>query len=262
MFQKLKKLEKYLSDHENVTIAFSGGMDSAFLTLMARKIMPDNYRALLVNSEFMAQSELNIARSIAEKYKLNLKEIRINVLANAMVCCNDINRCYHCKKAIFTRLLEESGSAVLCDGSVTDDDNDYRPGKKALKELGIRSPLKDCGFSKHHVAEGLKQLGAAEVIRPAQSCLATRIVTHETIEKKKLEQIEQGENLLRKAGLSFFRLRHHNDIARIEVNSDELHLALDKIKPVIAEFKNLGYRYVTLDLEGYNKGSMNRNKNQ
>jgi len=213
-----------------------------------------------VNSEFMAQSELNIARSIAEKYKLNLKEIRINVLANAMVCCNDINRCYHCKKAIFTRLLKEAESAVLCDGSVTDDDNDYRPGKKALKELEIRSPLKDCGFSKEVVGKGLRQLGAADLIRPAQSCMATRIVTHEAIDKIKLEQIEKGENLLRKAGLKFFRLRHHNDIARIEVNSDELHLALDKIKPVAVELKNLGYRYITLDVEGYNKGSMNRNK--
>ncbi|MGM0599389.1 MAG: ATP-dependent sacrificial sulfur transferase LarE [Candidatus Rifleibacteriota bacterium] len=258
MFQQLKKLEKYLLDHENVAVAFSGGMDSTFLTLMARKVMPDNYRALLVNSEFMAQSELNIARSIAEKNKLNLKEIRIDVLTNAMVCCNDINRCYHCKKAIFSRLLEEAGSAVLCDGSVTDDDNDYRPGKKALKELKIKSPLKDCGFSKELVAKGLKQLGAAELIRPAQSCLATRIVTHETIEKKKLEQIEQGEKLLRKAGLRFFRLRHHNDIARIEVGCDELDQALEKIKTVVCEIKNLGYRHVTLDLEGYNKGSMNR----
>jgi uncharacterized protein len=110
------------------------------------------------------------------------------------------------------------------------------------------------------VAEGLKQLGAAELVRPAQSCLATRIVSYETIEKSKLEQIEKGENLLRQAGLKLFRLRHHNEIARIEVGRDELDQALEKIKTVVAAIKNLGYRYVTLDVEGYNKGSMNRNK--
>jgi uncharacterized protein len=177
-----------------------------------------------------------------------------------MVCCNDSERCYHCKKAIFKRLLKESECAVLCEGSVTDDDDDFRPGKKALQELKIKSPLKDCGFSKAMVAEGLKQLGAAELVRPAQSCLATRIVSYETIEKSKLEQIEKGENLLRQAGLKLFRLRHHNEIARIEVGRDELDQALEKIKTVVAAIKNLGYRYVTLDVEGYNKGSMNRNK--
>lgn len=258
--EELEKLQQYLLSLKNVAIAYSGGMDSTLLTLMAKKSMPDNYIALLVNSEFMAQSELNIARSVAETNGLNLKEIRLNILTNAMVCCNDSERCYHCKKAIFKRLLKESDGAILCEGSVTDDDDDYRPGKKALQELRIRSPLKDCGFSKALVADGLKQLGVAELVRPAQSCLATRIVTNEIILKETLKKIEEGEKLLSKTGLKFFRLRHHGDIARIEVGCDELNQALEKVKTVAEELKSLGYRHVTLDVEGYSKGSMNRNK--
>jgi uncharacterized protein len=214
--------------------------------------------ALLVSSEFMAQSELNIAYATAEKYNLKLKTVKISVLNDLQVIKNSKERCYYCKKAIFTRLLAETGGATLCDGSVTDDDDDFRPGKRALAELGVRSPLKECGFSKSMVAEALKELGATELVRPAQSCLATRIATNEPISLNKLQQIEKGEAILREAGLNYFRLRYHHEVARIEVSPSALHESLDRIASISDELKKLGFKHIALDVDGYNKGSMNR----
>jgi uncharacterized protein len=259
MQDAINKLKNFLVETRHVAIAFSGGMDSSFLALMAKKYIPESYVALLVNSEFMSRSEINIAQATAERFDLNLQEIKIDVLSNSTVVCNSDKRCYHCKKAIFSLLLEKAGNAVLCDGSVIDDDDDYRPGKQALAELHVRSPLKECGFSKTMVAEALRNLGAPELIRPAQSCLATRIVTNQKITAEKLKQIEQGEIMLRKAGLDYFRLRHHGEIARIEVANSELHDALDKVASISEDLKNLGFKHIALDVDGYQKGSMNRN---
>jgi uncharacterized protein len=206
----------------------------------------------------MAESELNIARATAEKYHLNLREIPIDVLAEPLVCANSPMRCYYCKKRIFERLLVEADGATLCDGSVIDDAQDYRPGKKALAELGIKSPLLECGFTKEMVEKELNQLGADEVIRPAQSCLATRIATDVPLTPAKLKQIEKGEILLRQAGLEYFRLRHHGEVARIEVQPDSAHDALDRIASISEDLKKLGFKHVALDVDGYIKGSMNR----
>lgn len=258
MQKNLDRLKQFLLETRPVFIAYSGGMDSSFLALMAQKTIPGEYTALLVNSSFMAESELNIARATAKKYGLNLKGIRIEVLGNSLITGNSDLRCYHCKIEIFKRLVEEAQGAVLCDGSVVDDENDYRPGKKALSEFGIASPLADCGFSKEMIVIGLKELGAAELVRPAQSCLATRIVTNSEITAQKLKQIEQGEILLREAGLDYFRLRHHGEVARIEVEPNARHDSLDKIAAISSELKNLGFKHITIDVDGYSKGSMNR----
>lgn len=257
--QALNRLKEFFLSEPKIAIAFSGGMDSSLLALTAKKFIPQKYVALLVNSEFMSESEMNIAHATAEKHQLNLKEIKFYALESALVVCNGEKRCYHCKKAIFQRLLEESGDAILCEGSVTDDDDDYRPGKQALTELGIKSPLKDCGFSKAMVAEVLTSFNAKELVRQAQSCLATRIVTNVPISIEKLKQIEDGEKLLRSAGLEYFRLRHHGEIARIEVDPQRLHDALDVLSSISEDLKKLGFLHIALDVDGYRKGSMNRN---
>lgn len=254
----LKDLEAFFSSLPKIAIAYSGGMDSSLLALVASKTAPDKYLALLACSEFMSESEMNIARATAEKFHFNLKEVKISALENPLVIENSQQRCYHCKKAIFQKLIQEAGEATLCEGSVTDDDNDYRPGKKALKELGVKSPLKDCGFSKQMVGEVLENFGAKVLIRPAQSCLATRIVTNNEISQEKLTQIEDGEKLLLAAGLQYFRLRHHEEIARIEVDPSKLHHAIDVIASISDDLKNLGFKHITLDVDGYRKGSMNR----
>ncbi|MFZ5952083.1 MAG: ATP-dependent sacrificial sulfur transferase LarE [Candidatus Rifleibacteriota bacterium] len=254
----MQKLKELLLEKGRVCIAFSGGMDSSFLALVAKQAIPERYETIMVNSAFMAESEMNIARATAQKYGLKFREIRIDILQEPLVTDNSKERCYHCKKAIFKRLLEISEGAILCEGSVTDDDNDYRPGKKALAELRIVSPLRDCGFSKKMVAEGLEKLGAHELVRSAQSCLATRIVTDQKITLSALQQIEQGEKILRETGLDYFRLRHHGEVARIETSPQNLHEALDRILTVSDDLKKLGFKHIALDVEGYRKGSMNR----
>ena len=258
MQENLDRLKDFFESCQKVAIAYSGGMDSSFLALFAQKAIPDKYVALLVNSLFMAESELNIARATARKHGLKIREIRVDVMTDELITSNSEQRCYHCKKAIFQNLLKECDNAVLCDGSVIDDDKDFRPGKKALAELGVRSPLVECGFTKQMVAQALKNIDAQEIVRPAQSCLATRIVTNESITREKLRQIEQGETLLRNAGLEYFRLRHHGEIARIETSPSNLHDALDKIASISEELKELGFRHIALDVDGYTKGSMNR----
>jgi uncharacterized protein len=261
--QALEKLEKWLKEKPSIAIAYSGGMDSSFLALAAQKFCPDNYVALFVCSDFVSYFEEKIALQTAQEYSLNLKQLKISPLDFPKVAENTPERCYHCKKAIFELLLQElQPNQVLCEGSVVDDDDDYRPGKKALAELKVISPLKDSGFSKKMIAEMLTHWNASNLIRSAQSCLATRISTGEAINKFRLEQIEKGEAILRNAGLKDFRLRHHGKVARIEVKDLSLEKALKIIAENSLKLKSLGFKHVALDVDGYQKGSMNRLENE
>lgn len=257
--QALNLLQALMVAHKQAVVAFSGGMDSSLLALAAQRYIPDGYLAILVNSEFMSANEMRIARAIAQKHSLRFREIKIIALDEPLVAANPPLRCYHCKKVIFKKILAEAqpGQTVY-EGSVTDDNDDYRPGKKAIKELAITSPLLECGFSKAMVGEVLQHWGAANLIRPAQSCLATRIETDTPIDKAVLQQIEKAEELLREHGLAYCRLRHHNNIARIEVAPDQIHRALDIIASLAQPLKSLGYQHVCIDAGGYQKGSMNR----
>ena len=255
----LDRLRSFLEQLQPVTVAYSGGMDSSLLALAAHKFLPDSYQAILVDSEFMSASEMRIARATALKHSLKLKEIRVSPLAETLVAANPALRCYHCKKAIFTHILAKAEPGYnVCEGSVTDDNDDYRPGKTALKELGIISPLLECGFSKAMVAEVLRHWGAGNLVRPAQSCLATRIETGNAITLDILKSIEIGEELLRAEGLTGCRLRHHGNLARIEVAPDQVHRALDIAVSLSSQLTDLGYRHICIDIGGYRKGSMNR----
>jgi uncharacterized protein len=255
----LDRLRCCLERLQPVTIAFSGGMDSSLLALAAHKYLPDRYQAILVDSEFMSASEMRIARATAHKHRFKLKEIRISTLEEPLVAANPALRCYHCKKAIFKRILAEAGPENnICEGSVTDDNDDFRPGKQALKELGITSPLLECGFSKSMVSEVLRHWGAANLVRPAQSCLATRIETGTAIAGNILQSIEKGEEMLRDAGLTECRLRHHGSLARLEVAPNQVHRALDIAAGLSRQLSDLGYKHVCIDINGYRQGSMNR----
>ncbi len=255
----LKKLQMHLERLQAVAVAFSGGMDSSLLALAVHKYLPDSYQAILVESEFMSASEMRIARATALKHRLRLKEIKVNALDEPLVAANPSLRCYHCKKAIFKRIIAEAGPGqAVCEGSVTDDNDDYRPGKQALKELGVISPLLECGFNKEMVGEVLRHWGAANLVRPAQSCLATRIETGTVIATNILQSIEKGEELLHDAGLPECRLRHHGNLARIEVAPGQVHRALDIAAGISRQLADLGYKHVCIDIGGYQKGSMNR----
>lgn len=254
----LEHIRTFMQSAPGIVVAFSGGMDSSLLAILAQNFVPEKYQAFLVVSEFMQETELSVARSTAAQFNLNLREVKLEVLSDHLVADNSKDRCYYCKKAIFARLLELTGRNVLCEGSVTDDNSDYRPGKRALKELGIRSPLLEANFSKEMIAEALAFYGAAKLVRPAQSCLATRIVCNTVITRESLRQIEQGEKLLGDAGLTYVRLRHHGEVARIEVIPRELHKALDLTRSLSQELRLIGFKHICIDVDGYQKGSMNR----
>ncbi|HMM61258.1 MAG TPA: hypothetical protein PKC25_14130, partial [Candidatus Rifleibacterium sp.] len=215
--EALQKLCEFFRQQKRLMIAYSGGMDSSFMALVASRVIPDSYRCLLVSSPFMSTEEMRIARNTAARYSFRIVEIVADPLQSAEVICNDPLRCYHCKKLIFSELLKAAQPGeIICEGSVTDDDDDYRPGKQAIKELAVASPLQTCGFSKAMIAEVLQAMHAGEIVRAGQSCLATRIATGSPITTEKLRQIAEGEAILREAGLGFCRLRHHGDLARIE----------------------------------------------
>lgn len=230
------------------------------LALAAQKFAPASYQTVFVNSEFTSIEESNAAIAIACKYNLNFKQIDLDLLKIEKIADNTNQRCYHCKQQIFEAIMKikkTDQKQIICEGSVTDDETDYRPGKKALKELQIVSPLLLCGFSKDMVTEVICSWGAKELVRPAQSCMATRIESGSRITPEKLQQIENGEKILRENGLDYCRLRHHGNIARIEVCQKDLHKALDVMAMITPALKNLGFRHICLDSSGYQKGSMN-----
>lgn len=257
--EAINRLKNWFSIHSSIIIAFSGGMDSSLLALSAHHFLgPRQYQAVMVISEFTSRQEELAAEHLAKTAGLSFKKLEVNLLADEKVRCNDKLRCYHCKHMIFNRIIQEFNSgAGICEGSVTDDDNDYRPGRQAIKELGIYSPLHECGFSKVMVAEALKACGMTELIRPPQSCLASRIATGTPITLKALKQIEMGEALLHDMGMAQCRLRHHGDIARIEVEQDQLHRAVDLLMSAQNRIKSLGFKHICIDIAGYVKGSMN-----
>lgn len=254
----INRLEKILLEYGNIAIAYSGGMDSSFLALFAKKVMPDNYLVVFVMSEFISQFEQSIAIETATKNDFNMKIIQKSILDNADVVLNSPERCYFCKKSIFSTIQEEIDTKyILCDGSVVDDDDDYRPGKKALRELGVKSPLKEAGITKAIISEILESWNMKHVSRPAQSCLATRMHTGEQITQINLDKIEESERILVAAGIPNLRCRYHGDILRIETLDDNLNDAIVIVKNELNNLKALGFKYITIDVEGYKKGSMN-----
>ncbi len=256
----LVRLETLLKKEVGVAIAYSGGMDSAFLTLIAHRILGERYLAFFAESELMAAEETAYAKNFAEQHGFRLKRFTLKVLDLPVFQNNPPDRCYHCKHHIFTQFLKYVPDGwVLIDGSNLDDDSDYRPGKKALKELNVLSPLVEAGFTKELIRECLRYLNVPDFIRLPQACLATRVACGSSITSDLLRRIENGEEMLHQAGFPGARLRSHGSLARIEIPKESLPEALNALLPRVSEFKNLGFQHVTLDLEGYKCGSMNEN---
>lgn len=254
----IHKLERILLEYGNIAIAYSGGMDSSFLALFAKKVMPQKYLLVFVMSEFISQLEHDIAIETAKRNDFNMKIIKKSILLNTDVVENCAERCYFCKKSIFSTIQSEIDSnLILCDGSVVDDDDDYRPGKKALKELGVKSPLKEAGLTKAIISRILESWNVKYIARPAQSCLATRMHTGEQITQLKLDKIEKSERILISAGLANLRCRYHGDLLRIETSEDNIGDAVVIVRNEIEKLKSLGFKYIAVDVEGYKKGSMN-----
>lgn len=256
----LAKLEAQLLSSSGVVVAFSGGMDSGFLAIMARRLLGDRMKAVFLQTDFIAEADAARARTLADRFNLPLIVITADVLADPALRDNPDHRCYLCKKLVVARIGEcVPDGWQLVEGSVTDDADDYRPGKAALREAGVQSPLESAGFSKELIRECLAAMNAGEFVRPSQSCLATRVPAGQPLSSERLKRIDRAEAFLAGLGLGHLRLRDHDGLARLECAPEQFPLVLDHRGEILENLKALGFVHITLDLAGYRRGSTNRN---
>lgn len=261
--EKRAKLENILLQAQSVVVAYSAGVDSTFLLKVAHDVLGSNAYAVIAKSSVVPARDISEAEAFCREQGIDLKVIEYDPFAVEGFAQNPKDRCYICKKALFSMLFEETsklGANMLADGSNVDDMSDYRPGMKALVELGIRSPLKEAGLTKKDIRQLSSEAGLATWDKPSFACLATRIPCEEPITPEKLTRIEKAEDKLAELGIRQFRVRSHGELARIEVLPEDISkLASEQIRDRITEyFNSIGYKYVSLDLKGYRTGSMNK----
>ncbi|MBT9163792.1 MAG: tRNA(Ile)-lysidine synthase [Chloroflexi bacterium] len=258
--EKLVSLKITLAEMGGALLAYSGGVDSTFLLKVAQGVLRDKVIAVTAISETYSSHELESARYMAQE--LGVRHILIHTaeLASEDFASNPKERCYFCKRELISRLNDIAKEHNLCyvlDGSNYDDLADYRPGMRAVRELGARSPLEESLLTKDDIRSLSRQMNLSTWNKPSLACLASRIPYGDRITKEKLMMIDQAEAFLRDLGIGQLRVRHHQTIARIEVLPEDIPLLLLLREKIIARFKEIGYTFVTLDLQGYRMGSMN-----
>ena len=243
-------LEEFFQENPRAALAFSGGVDSAWLLCAALRYGAQ-VRAYFVRSAFQPRFELEDAERLAKELGADMRILELDILADPLVAANPTDRCYHCKKRIFTaiaRAAEEDGFPVLMDGTNASDDAGDRPGMRALRELSVRSPLRECGLTKDEIRRLSREAGLFTWDKPAYACLATRIPTGTWITEEKLRKTEAAEEYLFSLGLMDFRVRMLGDSARLQVPERQIGLVLDKRKEILGTLKKY-YGAVLLDLE-------------
>lgn len=260
--QKFSHLKEMLSSMGSVCVAFSGGVDSTFLLKVARDLLGDKVLAVTATSPTYPESELQEAISLAKSMDARHIVISSNELEIPGFSENNTNRCYHCKNELFRKLKTISGGygiSNVVDGSNHDDTRDFRPGRRAAEELGVRSPLAEAGLTKKEIRYLSRQLGLRTWNKPSFACLSSRFPYGERITEAKLRKVDEAEKFLRGLGFTQFRVRHHNGIARLEFLPEEMSFFNDSDMRlrIATELKSIGFDYVTVDLLGYRTGSMN-----
>ena len=263
MTKKLQQLKEILNKMESVLVAYSGGVDSTFLLKIAKDVLYNRVVSVTASSLTYPSYEIKDARQMAKRLGVRHLIITTDELSNRKFINNSQNRCYWCKRELFLRLTALAKKYKLnyvLDGSNYDDQKDFRPGMKAANEFRVRSPLKEVGFTKEEIRDISRKFGLSTWDKPSFACLASRFPYGMKITKENLTKVDKAERFLRSFGITQVRVRHHNQIARIEALKDEIPKLLkegvrDKI---VSKFNELGYTYVTVDLAGYRTGSMNK----
>ena len=258
---KARALDDLLTSLDSVIVAYSGGVDSAYLAYAASRTLGDRAVAVTADSPSYPDRHRRLAIDIAERFGLRHEIIRTHEIERREYRENPVNRCYFCKHELYTRLTQIAAvrRAIVVDGNNADDRGDYRPGRQAAREFGVRSPLDEVDLRKDEIRELSRDAGLPTWDEPASACLSSRIPYHSEVTVGKLRLIEQAEEAIRALGFRVCRVRHHDDMARIEIGRDEMGRALEPEigEALVRSLKALGYRCVTLDPRGYRAGSLN-----
>lgn len=257
----LERLRQRLSELERVLVAFSGGADSAFLAWMAQDTLGKDYaQAITAVSDSLAPEEAKDCAALADEWSLRWSTVETNELSNNAFVVNTGSRCFHCKTELMKSLtpIARIENAIVILGVNLDDLDDHRPGQIAAADHGAIFPLVESGFTKADVREASRRLGLRTWDKPAGACLASRVPYGTAVTVGVLESVARAESGLRGLGFRQFRVRHHGEIARVELEQSELQAGLDVAGELVAIVKGAGYRYVTLDLEGFRSGNLNR----
>ncbi|NLJ49774.1 MAG: ATP-dependent sacrificial sulfur transferase LarE [Candidatus Atribacteria bacterium] len=259
---KYDKLLQILHDLKSCLVAYSGGVDSTFLLIASHEVLGDKTSGILIDTPFLPKSEKSFALKTANQLKLPFIVQEVNLLQYTSILRNQPNRCYFCKKVLFETIqgiANQKNYQFIAEGSNKDDLSDFRPGRKVLQKMGIKSPLVDVGLTKEEIRQILKGKNIPTWNKPSYSCLATRIPFGKTISSEHLSRIEKAELYLSELGFEQLRVRDHFPLARIEIplSNNDLIRIHDNRHQINEKLKTLGYQWVTLDLEGYRSGSMN-----
>jgi uncharacterized protein len=257
-----RRLTELLASFESVVVAFSGGVDSAYLAWAATRVLGPAALCVTADSPSYPDHHRQLALRIAREFHLHHEVIQTSEMERPEYRANPINRCYFCKHELYTSLTQVAaarGCGVIVDGSNADDRADYRPGRMAAREFGVRSPLDEADLTKADIRELSRRAGLPTWDEPASACLSSRIPYNSEVTPEKLRMIERAEEALHGLGFRICRVRHHETLARLEIGVDELPRALepDVRARIVRELRAIGYQHVTIDLQGYRMGSLN-----
>jgi uncharacterized protein len=257
-----RRLHDLLASFDSVIVAFSGGVDSAYLSWAATQVLGPAALCVTADSPSYPDHHRQLAIRVARDFGLRHEFVETSETDRAEYRANPVDRCYYCKNELYgvlSRLAADRGIAVIADGSNADDRSDYRPGRRAAREFGVRSPLDEADLTKSDIRELSRRAGLPTWDEPASACLSSRIPYNSEVTAEKLRMVERAEAVVRQLGFRVCRVRHHDRLARLEIGVEELHRVLEPEvrERIVCELRTIGYQHVTIDLQGYRMGSLN-----